>query len=744
MKWMSLRDAEEWMRTLPGVGEAKAQAYVKTFADEGVNGIMDDLAQGGARLQSTRGWSAELAAVATSYYQKSSMREFFAICMSLPKLREASKTWLQDVSQGGQANVVHKAVVQDPFGYLWLGHDHGVEATFSFEDADRIYLHPRLCGGSDNDPMRSYYLVYRHLQDATNDSRHSYFLEDQLAWQMRRLPLDTRVCIADALDYARSQAKHSVFLYDDQKRFVLTTTDRDERKIVEIVSVLHHHGHETTVSMNDAPWGRQLDDVQRQTVRRMSSRGVFVLLGYAGTGKTELIRGLVQLLGSSGVFLAAPTGMTVKNLKTRLNVPGLKVTTLAKIKWCPKTAFSVAKTKTLIIDEMSMVGTAALAAVLNLVNVEHLERLVLVGDLNQLPPIKHGAPLRDLAASLPPSCQATLTRVYRQGHQKMATEALIDLAVHGRPLPSIPGTMDVMTEDVVQLRLQSSPAPTLTTLRRIRDLWREGSFTACITNKHETRFILMSLLQCETHTHVPRELEEGDAVRIQVANDTCYRGRIAKKIPLRHAKPETDPYFQYEYRIHFFYAANNDRYKHQTFQRFHLRPLEYVLHDSVAITKNRGMTYVNGDQGQWLGSFRPSWKPQDLGQRDSKSDSETDETVDTGTAPPEWLTKALLQDLRKQEWHRVRVGSRIVLVPDQDLELGYCFTTHKYQGMQTPRMLTVYMDRFGGREMMYVGASRFSEAMTLVGPQAVLHGMASQRDPLRRTRLEEQLLTALQ
>ena len=145
-----------------------------------------------------------------------------------------------------------------------------------------------------------------------------------------------------------------------------------------------------------------------------------VITGGPGTGKTTLIRGVVQILGKKDlrVVLAAPTGRAAKRLT---ETTGLQARTIHRLlEFTPMTrAFSrnrenPIEADCLVIDEISMLDIELAAALLEAVPPNC--RLVLVGDADQLPSVGPGNVLADLIASgtLP---VIRLDRVFRQAER---------------------------------------------------------------------------------------------------------------------------------------------------------------------------------------------------------------------------------------------------------------------------------------------------------------------------------------
>ena len=139
-----------------------------------------------------------------------------------------------------------------------------------------------------------------------------------------------------------------------------------------------------------------------------------VLIGPAGTGKTTLIRMLCELpdVEQGGILLLAPTGKARVRLEERTNLRG-HGKTLAQFllgfqrydgasgRYFPNSkAGRCGDYRTVVVDECSMLTEEQLAALIDALN--GVQRLVMVGDPRQLPPIGAGRPFVDTVRRLQP------------------------------------------------------------------------------------------------------------------------------------------------------------------------------------------------------------------------------------------------------------------------------------------------------------------------------------------------------
>lgn len=155
---------------------------------------------------------------------------------------------------------------------------------------------------------------------------------------------------------------------------------------------------------------------QTEALRMMASKRLSVLTGGAGTGKTTVVRSFLRSehILQEGVLLLAPTGKARVRLGNMAqNGRGIEAKTVAqfltahqrfdynRMQPCPNdSAPKYAKAKNVIIDECSMLTTPDLYVLLDALDLSQINRIILIGDPYQLPPIGAGRPFSDLCHHL--------------------------------------------------------------------------------------------------------------------------------------------------------------------------------------------------------------------------------------------------------------------------------------------------------------------------------------------------------
>ena len=174
----------------------------------------------------------------------------------------------------------------------------------------------------------------------------------------------------------------------------------------------------------------ELDELQIQAVIEAVNCGLLIITGGPGTGKTTTINTIIRYfeMGDMEILLAAPTGRAAKRMTEATGYEARTIHRLLELSGMPepneknqnsgmhfeRNEENPLDADVIIIDEMSMVDIHLLHALLKAVNVG--TRLILVGDVDQLPSVGPGNVLRDMIDS---ECfhVVKLTRIFRQAAQ---------------------------------------------------------------------------------------------------------------------------------------------------------------------------------------------------------------------------------------------------------------------------------------------------------------------------------------
>ena len=166
--------------------------------------------------------------------------------------------------------------------------------------------------------------------------------------------------------------------------------------------------------------GMELDELQLEAVKEAVKNGLLIITGGPGTGKTTTINTIIRYFEMEGmdIFLAAPTGRAAKRMSETTGYEARTIHRMLELNGgmdgnagFERNEMNPLETDVIIIDEMSMVDISLMNALLKAVPAG--TRLILVGDVNQLPSVGAGSVLKDIIDA--EVCNVVkLTKIFRQ------------------------------------------------------------------------------------------------------------------------------------------------------------------------------------------------------------------------------------------------------------------------------------------------------------------------------------------
>ncbi len=224
--------------------------------------------------------------------------------------------------------------------------------------------------------------------------------ESVLEPQCMNLAMDKKIIIKT---YAQQISVYAASIYYAEQSCA--------RKLWELnISLLDREGEvEKRLDVLQDKSGLFLDDLQKKAVIESVCNGVFILTGGPGTGKTTTINAMIQYFESEGLdfYLAAPTGRAAKRMTETTGYEARTLHRLLELNGRAedenykagflKNEENPIEADVVIVDEMSMVDIYVFQALLRALVPG--TRLILVGDVNQLPSVGPGQVLHDLIES---------------------------------------------------------------------------------------------------------------------------------------------------------------------------------------------------------------------------------------------------------------------------------------------------------------------------------------------------------
>ena len=293
--------------------------------------------------------------------------------------------------------------------------EYGLENLFDAGDPERLRA---LCVDELNRVAAHSFGRAETILDSVNHRLDRMPEWKRYTFRIKNFRLDRD--IYDKALYLREDDKKDLYLYlrwvyEDERQVESVFTMLAERPDISLRMAITKEkfksGLRNPESKLNETAARQYEDIldkQADVCMQIFSKPICVLSGAAGTGKTTVIKAIVENIErvhgqAAGFLLMAPTGKAAERMKTQTEKSSSTIHSfLAGNGWLNKNFTMKRKggskgqdVNTIIIDECSMIDLNLFATLLRSINWNSVQRLILVGDPNQLPPIGRGKVFSD-------------------------------------------------------------------------------------------------------------------------------------------------------------------------------------------------------------------------------------------------------------------------------------------------------------------------------------------------------------
>lgn len=401
-------------RTVKGIGPKTAVKVVGAFGESTFEVIEKDP----ERLATVPGISLQKAReISESFKEQFGVRAVMMFCRDYFGPATAVKIYKRF---GGAAVDMMK---ENP--YILCDEISGI----GFEKADKV---AKSLGIEENSPQRVRSGIIYVLNYNASQNGHTLVPRDRLVeLTAALLGVETELC-DDAIDVLLFKKKiavekvgsrECVYLarYRDAEHYIKDKLDMLEATCVKCDS----DEAETLISKIEAKLGITYEGMQKKAILHSLLGGVLVLTGGPGTGKTTVIKGIIQLFSEmkKTFILAAPTGRAAKRMTEATGYEAKTIHRMLETMYKDDKEQSFARDsdnpldeELVIVDEASMIDTLLMSSLLKAIKPG--SRLILIGDADQLPSVGAGNVLSEIIHS-ERYRTVTLKKIFRQAGESL-------------------------------------------------------------------------------------------------------------------------------------------------------------------------------------------------------------------------------------------------------------------------------------------------------------------------------------
>ena len=246
------------------------------------------------------------------------------------------------------------------------------------------------------------------LKQAAQNSGHLYVPLQELitnTHSILRRNNEYKADLSNIINSIKNMQSNNEIINDNSDIYPALYYNIENRTANKLIKLNHVQNNSTTTDIEsiEKKFNIKYDEPQINAIKTAINNNVMILTGGPGTGKTTVIKGIIEALKKQKleISLAAPTGKAAKRMKETTGIEAKTIHRLLEID--PTTGKftrnedNPLETNVIIVDESSMIDILLFYSLINAI--KQGTKLILVGDIDQLPSVGPGNVLRDIISS---------------------------------------------------------------------------------------------------------------------------------------------------------------------------------------------------------------------------------------------------------------------------------------------------------------------------------------------------------
>lgn len=378
-----------------GIGRVTAERIVDSY---GIN-TFDVIESNPEMLTSVKGISPKKAkAIHENFMEQNGMRSVMMFCGSFFGVSTSMKIY----KKYGAATA--DVIKENP--YLLADNIDGI----GFRKSDEVAM----ALGFRHDCRERMVSGIKHvLSTASYQNGHCYLPEDKLVSSAYELLKTSRDALSETVAFMLTVgALIAVDLPEGRAIYLPELADAEDYVAKKLLALYNHPPEyklkniDGEIRFLESEFGVEYASRQADAIRSAVNCGLTILTGGPGTGKTTVIKAIISIFQRIGVpfLLAAPTGRAAKRMSEASGCEAATIHRMLEVKYEDGDELQFVRNEdmplscgALIVDETSMVDIPLMYSLLRAVPVGTM--LILIGDVDQLPPVGPGQALRDIIRS---------------------------------------------------------------------------------------------------------------------------------------------------------------------------------------------------------------------------------------------------------------------------------------------------------------------------------------------------------